>query len=200
MEPLSGSSLGTKRRITEETVGGLLLIHPETVIPEALIPETEGIIESIRSEMQSGRHTGMKESQTVAVDTNQDLVEMDWKPEKAPTQIQLVDLLQFVAALNAKRPIRLGAVVSAWDCITDTISPKAWVEKYLPLLSQYLTTNSEVFYAEFYGVSAQGGKLEDADALRKKSRPSDRIRVIMNDLSESHDITIPVRWIMEPLA
>lgn len=185
--------------LVREAVGGLLLIHPDTVTEEALIPETEHIIEGMRTEMQGERPTAVVTNQISDAGTNQMLAEVDWNPEKAPTQILLVDLLQFIAALNTRRPIKLAVVVSAWDRITITISPSKWIENRLPLLSQYLTAHHEIFFTEFYGISAQGGNLDDADELRKNIRPSDRIHVIKNDLSESHDITIPIQWIIEPL-
>ena len=185
--------------LAQEAVGGLLLIHPEKVIEETLICDVEGIIKSMKTEKPTDTHTLVGTDHATKVETNQGLDEMQWKPEDAPTQIQLIDLLQFIATLNKMQPIKLAVVVSAWDRITNGSSPSEWIRKRLPLLSQYLRANPDVFSSEFYGVSAQGGRLEEAEELRKKVRPSDRIRVVKDDLSESHDITAPVRWIMESL-
>jgi len=185
--------------LVREATGGLLLIHPDTVIEETVIPKTEPIIESMRAEMQKDKPAAVEANQISDATANQMIAEVDWNPEKTPTQIQLVDILQFIAALNTRRPIKLAVVVSAWDRITNTTQPSKWIENRLPLLSQYLTANKEIFLKESYGISAQGGNLDEADKLRENVRPSDRIRVVRNDLSESHDITIPIQWIMEPL-
>lgn len=183
--------------LVQKAVGGLLLIHPEYVIPETLIPDVMDIVDDIKSQTEAGQKATIETNQTGETGINESPDQTEWDPKKAPTQIQLVDLLQFVAVLNARRPIRLAVVVSAWDCIGGETSPRDWIRERLPLLWQYLNTNSETFSPEFYGISAQGGGLEEADELRRKIRPSDRIRVVKHDLSESHDITTPIRWIME---
>jgi hypothetical protein len=83
----------------------------------------------------------------------------DWDIEKAPTQIQLVELLQAIATRDYFRPrFRLALVVSAYDRVISGYSePKDFVAKELPLLSQFLRSNSDLFDVMVFGVSAQGG-------------------------------------------
>jgi len=176
--------------LISEAMGGLLLIHPDKVIEETLITDITPIINGMKNQTEyiiKPIDDGISEriDQTV------------WDPKKAPTQIKLVDLLQFITALNNKKPIKLAVVISAWDRIQSDTLPSDWLKKRLPLLWQYLTANSEAFSVAFYGVSAQGGNLGEAVELRKKHTPSERIRVIKDDQVESHDITAPIRWIMD---
>ncbi len=85
-------------------------------------------------------------------------------------------------------------MISAWDRITEKVSPSQWMTSRLPLLSQYLTANAESFSIRCFGVSAQGGDLSQAVALRKVSQPAERIAVVDDDLDSTHDITLPVQW------
>ena len=56
-----------------------------------------------------------------------------WDSEKSPTQVQLVDVLQFMAVRDYFRaPFRLAIVVSAWDRIRNNRRPLSWVATELP--------------------------------------------------------------------
>jgi hypothetical protein len=129
----------------------------------------------------------------------------DWDPRDAPTQVKLVDLLQFLdARLSSPRPLGLAVIVSAWDLVEDTsvleISPKCWMAKRMPLLNQFLHANTDIFNIQVYGVSAQGGTLdeeESAEELAKVMPPSHRIRVRKDEEDLDHDITEPVKWLMQ---
>jgi hypothetical protein len=178
--------------LLQQAAGGLFLVHPETISEPHLITNIAPIVEGLRPSPDS---VGAPPSSRGEADTGC-LTTPEWDPEDAPTQTQLVDLLQFVASLNTKRPIRIAVIISAWDLVKERESPEKWLRKRLPLLWQYLASNTESFAAAFYGVSAQGGSLAEAGELQKKQHPSDRIRVVENDLSESHDITLPVKWVM----
>jgi hypothetical protein len=83
-----------------------------------------------------------------------------WDKEQSPTQVQLVDILQFMAARSYfQAPFRLSVVVSAWDRITlSNCRPSDWIEREQPLLKQFFESNEELFEVSFYGVSAQGGR------------------------------------------
>jgi hypothetical protein len=176
--------------LISEAIGGLLLIHPDKVIEETLIPDAIRIVDGMKNQTE---HI----SETIDEGISERIDQTVWDPKKAPTQIKLVDLLQFITALNNKKPIKLAVVISAWDRIPSGTLPSDWIKKRLPLLWQYLMANSEAFSVAFYGVSAQGGNLGEAVELRKKHTPSERIRVIKDDQAESHDITAPIRWIMD---
>ena len=95
------------------------------------------------------------------------------------------------------KPFKVAVIISAWDLISDlTDSPSQWVRERLPLLDQYLKSNSDIFSHRFYGVSAQGGDLEkDRIRLLEKLNPTERIIVTGEDCTP-HDISAPVKWIM----
>lgn len=180
--------------LIRQAVGGLLFIHPEEVKDEHLIPDILPIADGIVAD-EEGTVASVNDPPPPVTPDNATVAE--WDPHETPTQIQIVDLLQFVAELNARRPIRLAVVVSAWDCVGHIESPNLWLEQCVPLLWQYLQSNPGVFATAFYGVSAQGGRLEDVDQLRKTRCPSHRIRVVRSGMPESHDITAPIHWVMQ---
>lgn len=122
-----------------------------------------------------------------------------WDPEVAPTQVVLVDLLQnLVRRVSANGVLRLAIVVSAWDVVIEERSaPDEWVAQHLPLLSQYLTSNTELFQLKVFGISAQGGSLPtDRVRLLQIATPSQRVKVV-SGTDVSADITGPVRWLLE---
>lgn len=134
-----------------------------------------------------------------AVDDEEDLPE--WDPGKAPTQVQLVELLQFIQWQHHLENInRVAVIVSAWDLVRGKYSsPEEWLSKRLPLLDQYLRANRERFPSRVYGLSAQGGPLEgDVTRLQQYERQSERITIVGEDCAP-HDITTPVKWVMGAL-
>jgi hypothetical protein len=130
-----------------------------------------------------------------------------WHPCLAPTQVQLVDLLQ-----NLHRPPldcgprRLAVMVSVWDKASgEGKMPELFLAEKLSLLDQYLRSCRDEWTWRVYGVSAQGGDYDStnegavpnaqAAALREKDVPSERIRLVYGD-NESHDLTEPLEWLM----
>jgi hypothetical protein len=81
-----------------------------------------------------------------------------WDTEKAPTQVQLIELLQTIATREyIKAGFKLGMVVSAYDLHRSTYSePGDFVAKELPMLDQFLRSNADLFHIATFGVSAQG--------------------------------------------
>lgn len=130
-----------------------------------------------------------------------------WRPELAPTQVQLVDLLQLLRSGPLDTgPRRLVIMLSAWDKVAEEgLSPEQFLEANLPLLWQYLQ-HGEGWTVRVYGVSAQGGDydsndmtgepLPQAEQLRLLDHPSKRIRIVRADM-ESHDLTEPLKWLAE---
>ena len=123
---------------------------------------------------------------------------VEWDLELAPTQVQLVGLLQFLEPYVAARsPIRLAIIVSAWDQVlqkSGEVNPAAWIPARMPYLDQYLKSHFEMLTVRVYGVSAQGGDLtSDVVRLSSISPASNRIIVRGVDCTP-HDITEPVRW------
>jgi hypothetical protein len=123
-----------------------------------------------------------------------------WNAEESPTQVQLVDLLQLIVQRRqASEPLRLALIVSAWDLLTPLgLRPSEWIERRLPLLDQYLRSNGDIFSTRTYGISAQGGRIpEDISQMKARRWPSERIIVQGESGGSSHDITVPMKWIMQ---
>ena len=118
-----------------------------------------------------------------------------WDAKTSPSQVQLVDLLQFVLRRRPPTVLRVGLIVSAWDLVRGQgLMPQQWCAARLPLLGQFLESNPGRLSAEYYGISAQGGVLpRDAERLRDFTHPSARIEVVVGiEQASSHDITLPV--------
>jgi len=126
-----------------------------------------------------------------------------WNVDFVPHQVKLVDLLQFIEYKKPKKlPLKITIVISAWDLVmnnnhTKNYSPVRFLSTYLPLLFQFLVCNEEKYQVEYFGVSAQGGNYDGAEAdelMRKK--PEQRILVREED-SITNNIAKPILWAME---
>src|SRR6266849_113743 len=120
---------------------------------------------------------------------------VEWEPRLSPTQVQLVDLLQFALSTFARRRgMRIAILISAWDEIKERTTPAAWLEQKLPLLDQFLRANTEELSFQIFGVSAIGGNLSDKEALASTSSPSSRVRLHVT--SEAlRDLTLPLEFL-----
>jgi hypothetical protein len=172
--------------------GVLMFLHPNTLKEPFTIAEMQKMAESAFPEETSNEVTeDVEEEEKQAPE--------EWDPEKAPTQVQLVELLQFAdRCLTADRPVRLAVVISAWDLVRNEYpgeaGPKKWLEDRTSYLDQYLKSNFEQFKVRVYGVSAQGGDLKtDREHLLSFEHASDRILIEGPDCN-AHDISEPVRW------
>ncbi|MDB5555344.1 MAG: hypothetical protein JWL86_5328 [Rhizobium sp.] len=127
-----------------------------------------------------------------------------WDPNKAPLQVQLVDLLQCLQKhpFEAKA-MKVAVVISAWDLVPDeNVEAEEWLKKRYPLLEQYLQNSESVLDHRIYGVSAQGGRLKkkkegaglDRDKLLAMTPASKRIQIVGPAIAE-HDITRPLLWL-----
>ncbi len=135
--------------------------------------------------------------------------EVAWSPNLAPTQVQIVDLLQLLRLPPLQvRLQRIAIVLSAWDKVADERrTPEEFLREQLPLLDQYLRSGADGWLWRVYGVSAQGAdyekeneKLSDSQLkklqdLRALDEPSMRIQVV-SESSESRDLTEPIAWLM----
>ena len=121
----------------------------------------------------------------------------EWRADKVPTEVELVDLLQLLCGHIDKRRFRLAVIVSAWDLVDDQGPPSKWLAKELPLLEQFLISAGSRIDLRVYGVSAQGGRLpDDSEHLQSFVKASDRIQVVFGDAAPSHDITAPLWWVV----
>lgn len=130
-----------------------------------------------------------------------------WQPSLAPTQVQLVDLLQTLRRPPLDcGPRRLAVMISLWDKASgEGKLPEPFLAEKLSLLDQYLRSGRDLWSWRVYGVSAQGGDYDStqeggipsaqAALLREKDIPSERIRLVHGD-AESHDLTEPLEWLM----
>jgi len=160
--------------------GGVLFVNPEPHKP-ARIDAAAPLIEEMNH-----------------ADADADTSVVEWEPTLAPRQVQLVELLQFIALRDLfKPPFRLALVISAWDKLKASgISPAKWFATQVPLLFQFLESNRNLFEYTIYGVSAQGGDYAEAEKLTEVD-PSERIDVVSSDgRSSSHDLTEPLLWLM----
>jgi Double-GTPase 1 len=175
----------------------LVFAHPGTLKEPHTIAEMQRMMEAaLPEDVQAERevkHFGARDEATVEIASE------EWLAENAPTQVQLVDLLQFTEKLQkAERPVRVGVIVSAWDLVFENYPGEMgagnWLKNRMSYLDQYLRSNFELFNVRVYGVSAQGGDLEkDRAALQNHVLPSERI-VIHGPDCVPHDISEPVRW------
>lgn len=129
---------------------------------------------------------------------NNKIAQIPWDPEKSPTQVVLVDILQTLTM----PPIggngrRLAVIISAWDKAEATgHAPEEYLRIHTPLLHQFLRCSGLFSKIKYYGVSALGGDIEE---VRSKSEdmPSVRIKVVEEGQTTCHDLTVPIQWLME---
>lgn len=118
--------------------------------------------------------------------------------KRIPSQVQLVELLQFIRSPPFRRQRRrVAVIVSAWDLVAEPRpAPALWLRSEMPLLHQYLHTNQSSFENRIYGVSALGGDIKDAqkrDQLISMTH-SERIVCVGVDCPP-HDLTAPILWL-----
>jgi hypothetical protein len=129
---------------------------------------------------------------------------------KPPTQIVLVDWLQFLRKAFTERvggthKPRVGIVVAAWDLAPNeqkAAGPGAWVAANLSLLSQFIQANDDEFDFQYFGVSVASGDLNSDDEFRKaymegNPRTAGQVTHSLSGAVEtSPDMTLPVAWAM----
>ena len=175
------------KSLVGEANGALLFVHPSEVNEPTRIDEADALIEVI----DKSEHPQ---------ETTVPLIEegIQWEPKLSPTQVQLVELLQFISHHpNLHLPFKICVVISAWDLVmTHQKKPGEWIRERLPLLSQFLRCNEERFPYKIFGVSAQGGAYSNRESLLEINQQSDRIIVVEED-NKSHDLCLPIVWLME---
>ncbi|MCC7518807.1 MAG: hypothetical protein IT578_06440 [Verrucomicrobiae bacterium] len=182
----------TYDKCLQEANGGILFIHPDSMKLPLRIQEVDDLAAMIDN--------GVAEEMTAPSPATPPSTPVPWDIEKAPAQVQLVELLQFMMRRPYFRPpFRLAITVSAWDLVTPShINPEDLVAQQLPLLKQFLSSHRKSFEVGFYGISAQGGKYEGEDmtALENKM-PAQRIEIVGHGVQNNHDITEPILWLMQ---
>lgn len=119
-----------------------------------------------------------------------------WRHEMAPTQVVLVEVLQFVEQLRTLS--RVSIVLSAWDRVLKSSAgdtPETWLKRELPLLWQFLQRNPGQLEVRVFGVSAQGGDYdEDIDRLSELS-PALRPKAFDANGDELDEFIAPLKWL-----
>lgn len=145
-----------------------IFINPSRIKKDALIPD---IPEEIRNE------TDKKIEMTSESHLN--------------IQAEYVQILQYLCFIR-KSITNLKVVISAWDMYPKYRLPEQVLKDKVPLVWQYLYTNKEHFKCEYWGISAQGGDLNDKKVKEKLSDYDNQIEriIVINHLGEkSNDIT-----------
>ena len=173
------------RELIRQSGGGILMIHPAENCREPLfIGEVSGMVDALSGDLEDTSATSVESALN------------DWEPKLAPTQVKLVDLLQIIQSQSSKKSIRLSVVVSAWDLLKDNQqSPEEWLQVRMPLLHQFLQSNSDYFAFKIFGLSALGGTMDDAEKLREYSRASQRV-FVETDGETNGTITDLVDWVL----
>jgi len=115
--------------------------------------------------------------------------------EKLPTQVKLVELLQFVLE-NSPQKMRVAVVVSAWDLVEKLgLPPLEYVSREMPLFQQFLDSNQEEMEHAVFGISAQGGSIPDEKSSLLALDALGRIKVCRGN-ETNQDITSPIAWLL----
>ncbi len=181
----------TERRMTrhhdafvQEATGLMLFLHPDVQKGRQLT-----LARRLESELP-----GACEEDEIAASAG---VNNAWLPEFLPTQVKLVELLQFILE-RTQRKLQIAVVVSAWDLVDHLGSPHEFVARELPLFQQFLEANEDIFIYSVFGVSAQGGDIT-VDAQKQTLLGLDdalkRIKV-RQDQQTDNDITKPIAWLL----
>lgn len=175
----------------QRATGFVLFVHPRV---------KEGTRLTYSRQLSAVLH-GAPAQPTVAGGSASPSVTEPWSIEKLPTQVALVELLQF-ALESAARKVRVAVVISAWDLVEKasfTGTPHEYLAREMPLLRQFLESNDDRLEHTVFGVSAQGGDItvdEQKKALLDLDDALKRIRVLHGH-EAGQDITKPIAWLLE---
>ncbi|WP_437652645.1 TRAFAC clade GTPase domain-containing protein [Sorangium sp. So ce1182] len=180
----------TERRISarydelvQQATGVILFVHPD-------VQKGTPLTQALQLEASI---SGAAAQPSPSADGNAGTV-VPWSVEKVPTQVKLVELLQFLLE-RAPRKVRVAVVISAWDLVEKFGVPHDFVSREMPLLRQFLDSNNDVLENAIFGVSAQGGTIPDDKFTLLSIDALERIKVYQGDIL-NHDITKPIVWLL----
>jgi hypothetical protein len=135
-------------------------------------------------------------------------------PVTIPTELPLIELLQFIRNVRALPPgqrprkdserFRIALLVTAWDAVSPEwheAGPAAFVSHHFPLLDDYLWSNflqDDVFR---FGLSATGGNLRDPDYSQTYLDMDEPAGFVewqdpLQGIRHSKDIGLPLYWLL----
>lgn len=129
-------------------------------------------------------------------DDSSNLYNVEISKNREANQSEIVELLQAILEFleDSSLIVNIRFVLSAWDMVEkeygSDINPEQFLEKKFPLLHQYIITNCDRMNAEFWGISAIGGNLNDPeDVSRLQKEEFNAIKVIPPKGDRSNDLT-----------
>ena len=161
------------------------------------LENTEGILLFVRADTPASNQELLGELAIFPQDGTKPIA---WDPKKASSQVQVVEVLQFIATKgDISRPLKAAVLISAWDTVDkphnrQPKNPDDFLKREWPLLDQFLRSNRESYTTKIYGVSALGGSEEELRELNKFP-PQERVKIVENGM-ESKDLTRPLRWLL----
>lgn len=170
---------------------------------DEFVRNATGVMLFVHPDVQKGTQLTQAVQLTAAIGGAQDVSGSSagtiapWSVEKLPTQVKLVELLQFLLE-RAQRKVRIALVISAWDLVNSLGAPPEFLSRELPLLRQFLDANDDLLEHAVFGVSAQGGDITvptEKQALLKLDDALQRIKVRQGK-DTSNDITKPIAWLL----
>lgn len=167
----------------QKATGVMLFLHPDVQKGTQLT-----VARRLEAELPSSQKGDVTTSGTMA---------NTWSTDMLPTQVQLVELLQFLLERMHRR-LRVAVVVSAWDLVDSLGAPHDFVARELPMLQQFLSANDDLIEHSIFGVSAQGGDITveaEKQTLLELDDALKRIKV-RQDQQISQDITKPLAWLL----
>lgn len=180
------------------TSTGLALFVGPKIVDMMLIDDAINIADKIAPPIDDGNTT----HQVTATEKPQKATtpSKKWSASDSPTQTYLVDILQQISRERPRyRPLRVSVIASAWDkWMNSSLTPEKWLERTMPLLWQYLESNSARFPWKAYGVSAQGGDYLNAERVRQLEEmdPCER-PIVASGTGVSNDLALPLAWFFE---
>jgi hypothetical protein len=163
----------------EDATAILLFVHPDRL----RLPQPIGVLAAAGGEAWGDGLEGSPGS-AVQFDVH----------EHGCTAAELIDAFENVAELCSGRwPIRFGVVVSAWDRVDGNRTPYEWMQARLPGLLATIESNPDIAEFEVFGVSAQGGSLDDRDQLLAKGEICDRV-FAQDGWGRPISLAEPIRW------
>tara|TARA_R110002073_G_scaffold61637_6_gene155016 strand:- start:2662 stop:3531 length:870 start_codon:yes stop_codon:yes gene_type:complete len=175
--------------IAIQSTSAILFLHPNGLYCPVSIADVNGTTASLGND-DDGDSTQESDPKHEPFD-----------PLLVAQQVVLIDHLQCLLGAPVKHErIKLSLVVSAWDEVPDQSQhPLHFAADSSPMLHQFLVANSDRIELRAFGVSAQGGNLDDETQrteLLLLDSPVERIKVFDGEVT-TNDIAVPILWLME---